>query len=103
MLNTSLALPPSGLEFLQQTDATGHRKDARFLKDDLSKPAVGEIGSSGKAGAVERARHLLRHGCELCRYLIAADLLRLLPRSEFNSANAVRSYVTWQRREAAAV
>ena len=36
MLNTSLALP-DGLEFLQQTDATGRRKDARFLADDQSK------------------------------------------------------------------
>ena len=36
MLNTSLALP-RGIEFIQQTDATGHRKDARFLADDLSR------------------------------------------------------------------
>jgi hypothetical protein len=34
MLNTSLALP-KGLLYIQQTDATGHRKDARFLAADL--------------------------------------------------------------------
>ena len=36
MLNTSIALP-DGLEFLQQTDATGRKKDARFLSTDLSR------------------------------------------------------------------
>ena len=49
MINSSLALP-MGLHYVQQTDATGQRKDAVFLKNDLSR-ALEKCGNVSQACA----------------------------------------------------